>query len=103
MDLHAPFRQFRRAPRVALAAVGLLALGIAGVLTLFVPLRSIVLASLPFPHAGELAIVDAPVLDRYHDTFPSRASLTPVLSGIAAYNTNDRVLTKSSLESGPPI
>lgn len=99
IDLHAALRQFRHAPRVALGAIALLTLGIAGVMTLFVPLRSIVLSPLPFPDSDQLVVVGTPVLDLYTTSFPNRRSLDLVFSGIASYRTTEATLSSEV----PPV
>jgi putative ABC transport system permease protein len=87
------FSQCRRAPRVASATVGLLALGVAAVMTLFVPLQNVVLADLPFPRPNELVVVEAPVLELYSTSFPNRRSLDPVFSAVMAYRTTDLLVS----------
>lgn len=85
LDMRQAAAALRRAPRFALAAACLLALGIGGVAALFGPLYVLVLAPLPLPHAGRLVHVGAPVFDTMRDDFPRRRELRSVFSAIAAY------------------
>jgi len=92
MDFRECLRSLLRTPRVTLSCVTLLAIAMTGVLTLFLPLQTIVLAPLPFSRAEELVAVDGPVLDVYSNSFPNRDALSAVFSGLAAYQTNDSAL-----------
>lgn len=79
-------RRLRKDRAPALASAVLLALGIGGVLAIFGPLYSLVLAPLPFPKAGELVEVGAaPIFSVYSARIPQRAALSRIFSGLAAY------------------
>ena len=53
-DLRYAFRQLRRAPAFAAAAIGTLALGIGGTTAVFVVVQGVLLAPLPYEEAGQL-------------------------------------------------
>ncbi|MGH9535740.1 MAG: ABC transporter permease [Terriglobales bacterium] len=90
-------RRLRKERGPALASVILLALGIGGVLAIFGPLYSLVLAPLPFPKAGQLVEVGGvPVFSVYTARIPQRAALSPIFSGLAAY-------WPETAQSGPQV
>ena len=86
-------RRVLRAPARTLGIIALFALGTAGVSTLFVPLRALVLSPLPFPESDRLVAVGTPILNLYTDTFPSRAELSELFSAVASYWPTRAVLS----------
>jgi hypothetical protein len=87
-------RVWRRTPYVALAIVTLTALGIAGVVALFGPLYSFVIAPLPLPNRDQLVRLGGriPVFNVYTRTFENRERFQPIFAHIAVYAPTTTVL-----------
>jgi hypothetical protein len=87
LDMRSGWRIWRRAPVVSLSLAALLALGIGGVVVLFGPLYSIVLAPLPLPHSDELVRIggNIPLYNAYLDSFEQRERLDPIFTGVASF------------------
>jgi putative ABC transport system permease protein len=79
---------------VALAIVTLTALGIAGVVALFGPLYSFVIAPLPLPNRDQLVRLGGriPVFNVYTRTFENRERFQPIFAHIAVYAPTTTVL-----------
>ena len=79
-DLRAAARRIVRTPGQVLAQLALLALGTAAAGALFVPLYRVAFAPLPFPDAGRIVAIGAPLLRRG----ALGVALTPDLRGVLA-------------------
>ena len=74
-DIRYGLRQMRRSPGFAAAVIGTLALGIAAATAMFAVVQSVLLRSLPYPHASQLVrIYEAPV-----DENPEHGTGLPLL------------------------
>jgi putative ABC transport system permease protein len=98
-DVRVALRSVARAPGVALAVIALLALGSGGLVSVFLPLRSIVLTPLPFPDSSRLVVVSSRVFDYTSASFPNRTSLDSIFGAIAAYRPKQATLSSG----GAPV
>lgn len=94
-DVRFAARMLRKSPGVTVGTIVLLALGTAGVLTLFGPLYSLVLAPLPFPQADRIVRMggNLPVIETYFYTFLHRKELDPIFSAVTAYMVGQSTLS----------
>ncbi len=99
-DFRLAGRNCRQAAGGAITVILLMALGIAGVLSVFGPLYSLVLSPLPFPKSDQLVWIagDYQGVDPYSNALVDREALTPVFSAVMAYRSFQATLTGS----GPP-